>query len=102
MIQRRSSRGRLGRSRRLSRYFTVLANDCAGFTRSLHEARDSARYGVEHTGSSGPDNGPGPPAHPLVVEGSRLANPVPATPGGKPGALGAYFRSLLPDGYERT
>ena len=29
-------------------------------------------------------------AHPLVVEGSRHANPVPAQPGGRPGALGAY------------
>ena len=68
----------------------AAARDCGGFTRSLQSPREVVTSAAEHTHSSGPENGPGLRATPLVVEGSRLANPVPVPPGGRPGALGAY------------
>jgi hypothetical protein len=62
---------------------------CPRFTPRLHSPRDGVGSPAEHTGSRGPEDDPGS-RPPLVVEGSRHAYPVPALPGGRPGALGAY------------
>lgn len=42
----------------------------------------------------GRDYGPPPTGHPLAAGGSRNVNLRPGSPGGEPGALGAYYLQM--------